>query len=167
MSLTGKRILVVEDDRIAGEQLCLSLREAGAIAIGPAPTEFYALQLLGRRGIDGAVLDINLHGASVFTLADELIRRGTPIIFAVEESSQVLPGRFEQRPRIRKPYHPADLDAVRSAVEPPQRSPAAPSPPSSSPTPARPGTPMHMRMAKAVGAVMRHNGARGPRGAGQ
>ncbi len=61
MNLTRKRILVVEDDRAAGEALCAELRDAGAIALGPAPTTFYALQLLGRRGIDAAVLDTELH----------------------------------------------------------------------------------------------------------
>jgi len=104
MDLEGKRILVVEDDYYLADEMCQDLRRQGAVVLGPAPTPFYAMQLLGRRGVDGAVLDVRLHGTTVFSLADELTRRGTPIIFATAYGDEAMPERYKGRPRLTKPY---------------------------------------------------------------
>ena len=104
MDLEGKRILVVEDDYYLADEMCQDLRRQGAVVLGPAPTPFYAMQLLGRRGVDGAVLDVRLHGTTVFSLADELTRRGTPILFATAYGDEAMPERYKCRPRLTKPY---------------------------------------------------------------
>ena len=70
--LNGKRIVVVEDDFLLATDICRELRELGATVLGPAPTPFYAAQLIGRRRIDAAVLDVRLHGTTVFEVADML-----------------------------------------------------------------------------------------------
>lgn len=160
MNLTGKRILVVEDDRAAGERVCAQLREAGAVALGPAPTPFYALQLLGRRGVDGAVLDIRLHGDTVFGLADELVRRGTPILFAMDTDSDDLPDRHRQRPRLVKPFAAEDLFALLLAAQaPPAPAETMPVEPQVAPIPVVAGAAAspHLRIARAVGAALRRH----------
>ena len=121
MDITGKRILVVEDDYWFADALCADLRQHGVVVVGPAPTPFYAMQLLGRRGVDGAVLDVRLHGATVFGLADELCRRGTPILFATAHGEEVMPERFRGRPRIAKPYDPQSLLRALVALQPEDR----------------------------------------------
>jgi CheY-like chemotaxis protein len=113
MDLTGKRILVVEDDGALAEDICRKLRELGATVLGPAPTPFYAMSLLGRRGVDGAVLDVRLHGATVFEVADELAQRGTPIVFAISYGPEIFPARHRQRPRVTKPL---DKDGMSEIV---------------------------------------------------
>ena len=50
--LNGKRIVVVEDDYLLANDICRELRELGATVLGPAPTPFYATQLIGRRKIE-------------------------------------------------------------------------------------------------------------------
>lgn len=116
MELTGRRILVVEDDHYLADELCQRLRKEGAVVLGPAPTPYYATHLLGRRGVDAAVLDVWLHGAPVFDLADDLVRRGTPIVFATAYAEEELPARFRALPRIIKPYDQAKvLEALEKA----------------------------------------------------
>ncbi|MDV3249896.1 response regulator [Devosia sp. BK] len=124
MDLEGKRILVVEDDFYLADEMCQDLRRQGAIVLGPAPTPFYAMQLLGRRGVDGAVLDVRLHGTTVFSLADELTRRGTPIIFATAFGDEAMPERYKGKPRLTKPYDRSRL--IEAILEMGNRRPAEP-----------------------------------------
>lgn len=101
--LTGRRILVVEDDYMLAVDICDDLRRVGATVLGPAPTSHYAYNLLlGRRGIDGAILDIRLHGTDVFDLACELRERGVPMVFATGYG-QDIPATFGGTPLLNKP----------------------------------------------------------------
>ena len=103
MDLKDKRILVVEDDQASGTAICQALRLQGCVAIGPAPTIFYASQLLGRRPVDAAILDTRLYGQDVFELADLLARRGIPILFLAEAGAGTLPEGHRDRPCLAKP----------------------------------------------------------------
>ena len=101
--LNGKRIVVVEDDFLLATDICRDLRELGATVLGPAPTPFYATQLIGRRKIDAAVLDIRLHGATVFEVADQLRDQGVPILFASAYDRKAIPLRFQETCLLEKP----------------------------------------------------------------
>jgi DNA-binding response OmpR family regulator len=101
--LNGKRIIVVEDDYLLATDVCRELRNLGATVLGPAPTPYYAMQLLGRKKIDAAVLDVRLHGTSVFEVAEMLQDRGVPIMFATASGRESLPGRFQGTPLLEKP----------------------------------------------------------------
>lgn len=111
-TLLGRRILVVEDDYIVATDICRGLSDLGATVLGPAPTPFYALALLGRRGVDIAVLDIKLHGQDVFEVAEELTSRGTPIVFVTAMGAKTLPTAFRQCPVLAKPVDPHRLHAM-------------------------------------------------------
>jgi DNA-binding response OmpR family regulator len=102
--LNGKRIVVVEDDYLLATDMCRILRDHGATVLGPAPTPFYAMHLIGRKKIDAAVLDIWLHGTTVFEVADKLREQGVPIIFATGGDRSMLPGRFQDTPWLSKPF---------------------------------------------------------------
>ncbi|QQR38027.1 response regulator [Devosia rhizoryzae] len=101
--LAGKRILVVEDDYLLANDVCSELRELGATVLGPAPTPFYAMQLIGNRKLDAAVLDVRLHGATVFEVADHLVGRGVPIIFVTGYARSEMPRRFQMASLFEKP----------------------------------------------------------------
>jgi DNA-binding NtrC family response regulator len=103
MDIKNKRILVVEDQPQLVDHVCRGLRTRGAIVLGPAPSLFYATQLLAARGVDLAILDLWLHGKPVFGLADMLAEKGTPFILGTDGDNDV-PPRFVRRPRIKKPY---------------------------------------------------------------
>ena len=59
--LTGKRILIVEDEYFIAADLKRALAEAGAIVVGPAGT-LASAQALVDDDIDLALLDVNLDG---------------------------------------------------------------------------------------------------------
>jgi|GEM_PF-430221 len=108
--LSGRRILVVEDDYNLARDLCNDLRQSGATILGPAPTTYYAYNLLlGRRGIDGAVLDIRLHGSEVYDLARHLRERGVPMVFATAYGQSSIDRAFRDTPCLQKPIPPGAL----------------------------------------------------------
>jgi DNA-binding response OmpR family regulator len=110
--LSGRRILVVEDDYVQAADICDDLRRVGATVLGPAPTSHYAYSLLmGRRGVDGAILDIRLHGTDVFDLARELRERGVPMVFATGYGDDI-PAAFGGAPLLNKPINPDRLIEV-------------------------------------------------------
>ena len=115
--LSGSRVLVVEDDYLLADDLCRDLRENGATVLGPAPTAHYAYNLLlGRRGVDGAVLDVRLHGSTVFDLAKRLRELNIPILFATGHDRDI-PAEFGNEPRILKPLRTTDvIEKVRQLI---------------------------------------------------
>jgi CheY-like chemotaxis protein len=53
--------------------------------------------------IRGAILDINLQGEAVYPLADELVRRGIPFVFATAYDQSSLSSDYRDHPRFMKP----------------------------------------------------------------
>jgi len=92
MKLEGKRILLVEDEYFIVQDLARAFSAAGATVLGPAATLSEALELVVSSGaLDGAVLDINLQGEMVFPLADVLVNRGVPFVFATGYGQEAIP----------------------------------------------------------------------------
>lgn len=112
------RILVVEDEYLLAEELRVELTEAGAEVVGPVPTVERALRLLeDERDVHGAILDVNLGGEPVFSLADTLIGRGVPVVFATGYDISALPSRFADVPCCGKPIDRSRIAlAMRSAM---------------------------------------------------
>jgi CheY-like chemotaxis protein len=104
-SLSGQRVLVVEDEYFIAEDVAGALRRAGAEVVGPVPSEAAARGAIMRCGtLDLAVLDINLQGATVFALADMLADLGVPFVFATGYLEESIPERFRHVPRWGKPF---------------------------------------------------------------
>jgi CheY-like chemotaxis protein len=113
MNLRGKRILLVEDEYLIAQDMARTFAAAGATVIGPAATLAEALRLVAASGtLDGAVLDINLRGEQVYPVADALITRGVPFVFATGYKSELIPPRFEHHRRCEKPCLPDQVAAV-------------------------------------------------------
>jgi CheY-like chemotaxis protein len=81
-ALTGKKILVVEDEVLIAEMVIDMLAGLGATVVGPATTIEAGLSLAGSESFDAAVLDINVHGERIDPIADLLVARGIPMLFA-------------------------------------------------------------------------------------
>jgi CheY-like chemotaxis protein len=109
--LQGRRLLVVEDEYLVAAHLAYTLEELGVEVIGPAGTVEEALQLVESEGsrIDGAVLDVNLHGVRVYPVADALAARGMPFVFLTGYDVTALPEAFRGVPRCEKPVETALL----------------------------------------------------------
>lgn len=103
-ALQDRWILIVEDDCITAMDLAETLSAAGARVIGPAGTIDSAFELLGRRQQpDIALLDIEVEGAFVFDVADELMKRDVPIIFTTGYERSEIPTRFHAARHCEKP----------------------------------------------------------------
>ncbi len=102
--LSGKRILVVEDEFFLGYLLEEDLRAAGATVIGPMNTLARALDGATNESFDAAILDVNLSGQMVYPAADKLRERGVPFMFLSGYGWADFPERFRDSPRVAKPY---------------------------------------------------------------
>ena len=114
--LNGRHILLIEDEHIVAAALARALNVCGAVIVGPAATVDQALALLrSTPRVDGAMLDINLRGIQAFPVADDLMARGVPFVFATGYSAPIIPPRYRNVPVLQKPFDP---DKIASALFP-------------------------------------------------
>lgn len=101
--LTGRRVLVVEDDYYLATDAARALRGAGAEVVGPCATEEDARAELAEARPDAAVVDINLGPGPSFKLAEALKDRGIPFVFTTGYDAEVIPAEFAGVERLEKP----------------------------------------------------------------
>jgi len=77
--LSGRRILVIEDEYFLADDITRALRSAGAEIVGEIVEAFPILNSGGV--LDGAILDVNLRNEMVFPVAQELRARQVPFVF--------------------------------------------------------------------------------------
>jgi two-component SAPR family response regulator len=81
-SLKGTRILVVEDEALIAVMVEDMLTEMGSEVVGPVGTIESALELALKEELDAAVLDVNVRGERIDPVAEVLLARGVPVLFA-------------------------------------------------------------------------------------
>ena len=81
-ALSGKCVLVVEDEFLIATMIADVLIAAQATVVGPAWSAEQALELARSARLDAAVLDINLRGCRSDAVAQELRMRGIPFVVA-------------------------------------------------------------------------------------
>lgn len=101
--LTGKRILIVEDEFYIASNLRRSLHNLGAMVIGPAPDLATALPL-AEDALDAAVLDVNLDYERSFPVVDRLRERGVPFMLLTGYDAWALPEAYQDAPCLAKPF---------------------------------------------------------------
>lgn len=102
--LTGRKILVVEDDYFLAADTAAALRGAGAEVLGPCPTEARVHDLLEDETPTHAVLDLNLGGGGPqFGIAHLLKARGVPFVFLMGYDPNVIPPDLADVVRLQKP----------------------------------------------------------------
>ena len=117
LPLSGRHILVAEDEYMIAMDLRRDLRAEGAVVIGPAPSVEKALDIIeGEPRVDAALLDINLAGEPVFPLADLLRERGVPLLFATGYDMDAIPKKFADVPCCVKPLNIDDVLAALKKV---------------------------------------------------
>jgi DNA-binding NtrC family response regulator len=113
--LSGKRVLIVEDDNILAMALADELAAEGATVIGPAASVTDALEVIASSELDSAIVDINLGGKAAFPVADALADRRVPFVFATGYLiADYIPARHANVRRFEKPTAPG---AIRRALE--------------------------------------------------
>jgi PAS domain S-box-containing protein len=102
--LTGRRVLVVEDDYYMAGDTAAALRGAGAEVLGPCPSQETASELLERATPTHAILDLNLGGGGPrFEIAHALRHRGVPFIFLTGYDPETIPAELADVVRLQKP----------------------------------------------------------------
>lgn len=79
--LTGRRILIVEDEYLIAADIADAVARLGGDTLGPCADVEAARRVLAESRPDGAVLDLNLKGSPVTELARELEGMGIAIIY--------------------------------------------------------------------------------------
>jgi CheY-like chemotaxis protein len=112
-------ILIIEDEAIVAAAMSRGLRVCGAVVIGPAATPVQALALIeSTPRIDGALVDINLRGVQAYDVADALIAKRIPMVFATGYDASTIPSRYRGIAVLQKPFDVADaMKALALAAE--------------------------------------------------
>ena len=103
-SLSGKQILVIEDEYFIASDLSRALRDAGAEVVGPVGDLDLGRALAASQPIDAAVLDVKLEGASSFPIVQELTARNIPVMLVTGYDDWALPEAYRSIPRVGKPF---------------------------------------------------------------
>jgi len=111
-SLTGKRLLMVEDEFLVGLMAKRILEGFGAVVAGPYGRLADALTAAKGDRFDGAVLDFNLAGETAEPLADLLLARGVPFTFLTGYHRDSIDRRYANIPLLQKPIDAESLERV-------------------------------------------------------
>ena len=113
--LSGKRVMIVEDEFLVAMELESELLEQGCVIIGPAGRSCMAMALLEGQTPDAVLLDLNLDGEVPTALAEALVRRQVPFVVVTGYGSRhPEPEVLRAAPRLEKPVHGPDLIAALS-----------------------------------------------------
>ena len=107
-----RRVLVVEDEMLIGMLLEDMLTDLGHEVVAIIPRLKEAMAAVDRETYDLAILDVHLHGESAFPVADVLIAKGIPFVFATGYGERGLPENYRGRPVLQKPFAKDDLERV-------------------------------------------------------
>jgi CheY-like chemotaxis protein len=102
--LSGRHILVVEDEIMVLMLIEEMLAELGCASVTAAATVDQALEAIDANVFDVALLDVNLNGTKSYPVADALAMRGVPFLFATGYSDHGLKDGYPGRPVLTKPF---------------------------------------------------------------
>jgi PAS domain S-box-containing protein len=112
ITLAGGSIMLVEDEALVAMAVNDSLTSLGFSVIGPFSRVSDASRALRDRQIDAAILDVNLDGEMVYSLAEILIARNIPFVFATGYGAESIEKRFEHIPVLQKPIEKNTLSRI-------------------------------------------------------
>ncbi len=117
-SLTGARLLLVEDEAIVAMMIEAMLTDLGCVVVDVAGTLLHGLALVESTSgaLDAAVLDINLGGEKVYPVAELLAARGVPFVFSTGYGLAGISSDFAGVPALAKPYTPYALEKALLSV---------------------------------------------------
>jgi CheY-like chemotaxis protein len=105
----SKRILIIEDSPVVGPFTVDALEELGFEPVGPAPNMARARELIEEGEFDAAMMDVHIRGERVFNLCETLAAKGVPFILTSGYADWNMPEKWQDRPRLQKPYTIEDV----------------------------------------------------------
>lgn len=116
-SLAGRRVLIIEDESLLAMLLEDLLVDIGCEAAGVASTFQDAMEKAKSLTFDVAILDLNLNGRQSLPIAEVLLARGAPFVFATGYGAPTLPISLQGAPILQKPFQTRHLEqALRDAI---------------------------------------------------
>jgi len=114
--LSGRRVLVVEDEMLILIMIEDMLADLGCKSVTSATTIDKALALIKAKVFDVALLDVNLDGNDSHPVGEALSARGVPFVYSTGNTGQNLRDGYSDRPVLRKPYKYEELAAMLASV---------------------------------------------------
>ena len=102
--LSGRGVLVIEDEMLVLMMLEMMLGDLGCEAVVSASTVNTALAAIARGNYDIAMLDMNLGGEDSNRVADALDARGVPYVFCTGNAGGDHRQNVRARAILRKPF---------------------------------------------------------------
>ena len=96
-------ILILEDNYLTADALSDLVRACGYDVVASVGHVDSAFQYLAEHDVDGAIVDINLHGDASFPVCHELERRSVPFFFLSGYDRSVVPAPFSEHRLLTKP----------------------------------------------------------------
>ncbi len=116
-NLSGRRVLVVEDESRIAMLIRDTLEDIGCEVVGTATRFDDALEKAISLPFDVALLDVNLNGEPSYPIAQALAERGRAFVFATGYGTSNLPESLHDAPVLQKPFLRSDLErALRAAL---------------------------------------------------
>ncbi len=114
----GKRVLIVEDELMIRMLLDGMLTDLGYTVVAEAGRVDEALAVAQKAEFDVAILDVNLNGQPITPVAEALVRRGLPFVFATGYGQRGVPDAFRNNVTLQKPFQMEALERAIEAVVP-------------------------------------------------
>jgi CheY-like chemotaxis protein len=110
--LSGRHILVVEDEMLILMTIESMLADLGCESITASATAAKAIELTKSQVFDLAMLDLNLNGHQSYGVADALDALGVPFVFSTGYSTDGVSENYRDRPVLRKPYQADEMARI-------------------------------------------------------
>jgi CheY-like chemotaxis protein len=114
MSAKGLRIFIVEDEAMIRMMVVDMIEELGHVVAAEAGQIDQALELAQSADFDLAILDVNVNGKIITSVAELIKNRNLPLIFATGYDAAGVPEEFEEYPALQKPFQ---LEALAASIE--------------------------------------------------
>lgn len=112
--MAGRRIFIAEDNALVMMSLEGLVEDMGWELVGPAESLEEATRIADECDADVALLDVNLNGERSFPVAERLVTRGVPVVFATGYDRQLdLPPALGKAKIVQKPFR---LDALEQTL---------------------------------------------------
>ena len=110
--LSGKRVLVVEDEMLVLMAIEDMLADLGCTSIAVAGNIDRAMELVSTKTFDLATLDVNLNGQRSYPVAKALSEAGVPFAFSTGYGEHGVDGGYSHHLVLNKPYSRFQFEKV-------------------------------------------------------
>jgi CheY-like chemotaxis protein len=117
MVLTGRRVLIVEDDALIAMLVETFLQRIGCVVAATASRLDDAVGKARTLPLDLAVLDINLAGELSYPVAEVLQQRWIPFVFATGYGAAGVPESLNRAIVVSKPFRTEQLATALLAAQ--------------------------------------------------